>query len=1175
MPIPYKKLKNLAEVQKLQDSDITVIEDQDTTRKGTLKQLIQYVKEHNDISSFYAHQEAIGAANGIAPLDDKARLPSEFLSYGKETGTVYEGSAGKALEASLDSHKADSGNPHKTTKAQVGLGNVTNESKATMFNSPVFTGIPTAPTADADDNSGQLANTEFVNRQIANGIAASDAMIFKGTLGTGGTISALPSTYLTGWTYRVVTDGTYAGQPCETGDLIVALTDRKGSGNLDSDWTVCQTNIDGAVIQTRKINARSGLTGGGTLAADRTLNVGAGNGIHVDADSISVKSNTTGSPGAIGKTVTNADGVGVVLGTDSSSAFRGDQGKAAYDHSLAAHARTDATKTERSEKNGNIKINGTETPVYKLPDTATFGDGAGFSIDQTAGTYQQKIEVVDNSTAGDAVFRVSQSEDSGTTFHSLLEVRDDATGYLGSGKIYTTNNKPGKADVGLGNVPNVTTNNQTPTFTSAAALAGLTSGETLSVSLGKTAKSISDYITHQSDNNKHVTTTEKSNWNDANAKKHVHGNQSILDTLTQPLLDKWNTVSDKVDKVTGKGLSSNDFSAALLNKLNSIADGAEVNVQADWNNTDSASDAFIKNKPASFPPSSHTHTKAQISDMPTKLSQFTNDPGYLTSEDVDTSLIHNHANKSILDSISQALLDKWNTVSNKVDKVTGKGLSSNDFSTALLNKLNGIADGAEVNVQADWNNTDSASDAFIKNKPASFPPSSHTHTKAQISDMPTKLSQFTNDPGYLTSADIDTSQNHVHANKGILDSITQALLDKWNTVSNKVDKVSGKGLSTNDFTAALLNKLNGIAAGAEVNVQADWSSTDSASDAFIKNKPSSFPPSSHTHTKAQISDMPTKLSQFTNDPGYLTSADIDTSQNHTHANKGILDTLTQAMLDKWNTVSNKVDKVSGKGLSTNDFTAALLSKLNGIAEGANKYTHPASHPASMITEDSTHRFLTDFCKTITDWNSAAANGFYMGNDAANAPSTGWYFGRVTAHNANYLYQEVYQFTASADARAVPKYIRVKSNGAWGSWSNVTVAAAVPSNAKFTDTVYTHPNSGASAGTYKSVTVNAQGHVIGGTNPTTLSGYGITDAAAKSHTHNYAGSASAGGAASSAEKLSASRTISLTGDITGSASTNLSGNVSIATSLAGGVLKEKISATEPTGLSVNNYWLQEY
>ena len=45
-------------------------------------------------------------------------------------------------------------------------------------------------------------------------------------------------------------------------------------------------------------------------------------------------------------------------------------------------------------------------------------------------------------------------------------------------------------------------------------------------------------------------------------------------------------------------------------------------------------------------------------------------------------------------------------------------------------------------------------------------------------------------------------------------------------------------------------------------------------------------------------------------------------------------------------------------------------------------------------------------------------------------------------------------------------------------------------------VYSHPNSGATAGTYRSVTVNAQGHVTAGSNPTTLSGYGITDAETK-------------------------------------------------------------------------------
>ena len=41
-------------------------------------------------------------------------------------------------------------------------------------------------------------------------------------------------------------------------------------------------------------------------------------------------------------------------------------------------------------------------------------------------------------------------------------------------------------------------------------------------------------------------------------------------------------------------------------------------------------------------------------------------------------------------------------------------------------------------------------------------------------------------------------------------------------------------------------------------------------------------------------------------------------------------------------LSGKVDKVSGKGLSSNDFTDALLTKLNGIEEGANKYTLPTA-----------------------------------------------------------------------------------------------------------------------------------------------------------------------------------------------------------------------------------------
>lgn len=63
-------------------------------------------------------------------------------------------------------------------------------------------------------------------------------------------------------------------------------------------------------------------------------------------------------------------------------------------------------------------------------------------------------------------------------------------------------------------------------------------------------------------------------------------------------------------------------------------------------------------------------------------------------------------------------------------------------------------------------------------------------------------------------------------------------------------------------------------------------------------------------------------------------------------------------------------------------------------------------------------------------------------------------------------------------------------------NNLTVETAVPANAVFTDTVYTHPDSGVTAGTYTSVTVDAKGHVTAGTNPNTLAGYGIGDAYTK-------------------------------------------------------------------------------
>lgn len=47
-------------------------------------------------------------------------------------------------------------------------------------------------------------------------------------------------------------------------------------------------------------------------------------------------------------------------------------------------------------------------------------------------------------------------------------------------------------------------------------------------------------------------------------------------------------------------------------------------------------------------------------------------------------------------------------------------------------------------------------------------------------------------------------------------------------------------------------------------------------------------------------------------------------------------------------LDNRVSKESGKGLSSNDYTTAEKQKLSGIAQNANNYTHPTTHPASMV-----------------------------------------------------------------------------------------------------------------------------------------------------------------------------------------------------------------------------------
>lgn len=91
-----------------------------------------------------------------------------------------------------------------------------------------------------------------------------------------------------------------------------------------------------------------------------------------------------------------------------------------------------------------------------------------------------------------------------------------------------------------------------------------------------------------------------------------------------------------------------------------------------------------------------------------------------------------------------------------------------------------------------------------------------------------------------------TSNNVLYGTIGAYRTINDVTVDGVSVVSGhianidlsgKVDKESGKGLSTEDYTSSDKSKLQDIAPGAEVNVQSDWNEDDETSDAYILNKP--------------------------------------------------------------------------------------------------------------------------------------------------------------------------------------------------------------------------------------------------------------------------------------------------------------------------------------------------
>jgi hypothetical protein len=104
--------------------------------------------------------------NSLAVVSGSASNVKTFLSLGNVTNES---------KATMFTSPTFTGTVSGVTATHVSLGNVTNESKATMFTSPEFTGTPIAPTAASNTNSTQIATTAYVQTELTDLIGGANA----------------------------------------------------------------------------------------------------------------------------------------------------------------------------------------------------------------------------------------------------------------------------------------------------------------------------------------------------------------------------------------------------------------------------------------------------------------------------------------------------------------------------------------------------------------------------------------------------------------------------------------------------------------------------------------------------------------------------------------------------------------------------------------------------------------------------------------------------------------------------------------------------------------------------------------------------------------------------------------------------------------------------------------
>lgn len=210
-----------------------------------------------------------------------------------------------------------------------------------------------------------------------------------------------------------------------------------------------------------------------------------------------------------------------------------------------------------------------------------------------------------------------------------------------------------KTQVGLGNVPNVSTNDQTPTYSESAALTQLSSGEKLSAALGKLARAVRSLMEHLANTaNPHGVTKSQVGLgnvtNDAQVKRSEMGKAGGVATLDGSGQVPASQLPSFVDDVL-EYASKSAFPAR--GETGKIYVALDTNLTWRWSGSAyveiSKSLALGETSSTAYPGDKGKTLAADLASTKTTVA-------------ANTAARHSHTNKTVLDKITDAMLTAWN-----------------------------------------------------------------------------------------------------------------------------------------------------------------------------------------------------------------------------------------------------------------------------------------------------------------------------------------------------------------------------------------------------------------------------------------------------------------------------------------------------------------------------------